>query len=90
MNKIIFQIGALAFCISLVAFGAEGYGMMDMFYRAFIVFVGVVLMCAILYTIGSMASARPVKNVTPKEEKQPGLQNNRTERPSQQSKVQTT
>jgi uncharacterized membrane protein len=90
MNKIIFQIGGLAFCISLVGFGAGGYGMMDMVYRSFIVFVCVVLMCAILYTIATTVSARSDRNHAAHEGRQPGLQNIRTEKPQQQSKVQST
>ncbi len=90
MNTIIFKIGALAFCISLVVYGAEGFGMMDMVYRSFIVFVSVVVMCAILYTIGTMVSVRSAKDQATVEDRQPGLQNNRAEKPSPQSKVQTT
>jgi hypothetical protein len=84
MNKVIFQIGALAFCISIVALGVQGSGMMEMISRSFIVFVGVVIMCAILYTIGSMVSDRSGKVNAPQEGPQPGLQNNRAEKSPQQ------
>ncbi|MCX7984354.1 MAG: hypothetical protein N3A63_05580 [Bacteroidetes bacterium] len=43
MNKLIFQIGILAFFISIVIFGVQQFSLFDTLARAFIVFITVVL-----------------------------------------------
>ena len=45
MNKIIFQIGMLGFCVAAVVFGTQGMSLMETVARAFIVFI--VIVCAI-------------------------------------------
>jgi hypothetical protein len=46
MNKIIFQIGLLAFFASSVFFASDGLDLMGIVSRGFLVFVGVVLLAA--------------------------------------------
>jgi hypothetical protein len=43
MNKVIFQIGLLAFFVSTVVFGTEGHPLLGILSRAFVVFIGVIL-----------------------------------------------
>ena len=43
MNKIIFQLGLLSFCVTTVIFSTEGYPLIGILSRAFVVFIGVVL-----------------------------------------------
>ncbi len=43
MNKILFRLGLLAFCISVVIFGFQNLSLMDTITRAFIVFVSTIL-----------------------------------------------
>lgn len=42
MNKVLFQIGLLTFCISIVYFGVQDIPVIDLLSRSFIIFVGVV------------------------------------------------
>jgi predicted Na+-dependent transporter len=44
MNKMILEIGALSFCISIVLFGLQGYAVKDTISRSFLVFVAVILL----------------------------------------------
>lgn len=44
MNKLIFQIGILAFFISAVIFGVQEFSLFDTLARAFIVFIAVVIL----------------------------------------------
>ena len=50
MNKTIFEIGLLAFCIAVVVFGMQGLPIMEIVTRAFIVLVAVVVGGALLVT----------------------------------------
>jgi len=55
MNKIVFQIGILGFCVSAVVFGGSGGSVLDIVSRSFIVFVGIVLAAVVvLFLAGSM------------------------------------
>jgi hypothetical protein len=55
MNKIVFQIGILGFCVSAVVFGGSGGSVLDIVSRSFIVFVGIVIAAAVtLFVAGSM------------------------------------
>ncbi|MBI5471719.1 MAG: hypothetical protein HY961_05190 [Ignavibacteriae bacterium] len=57
MNKLIFQIGILGFCIATVVFGGTGGSILDIVSRSFIVFVGIVLAAtAVVLVGGTMAS----------------------------------
>lgn len=60
MNKIIFQIGMLAFCVSTVLFSSQGSDLMETVARSFVVFV--VTVCALAVLLFAIASipARPV------------------------------
>jgi hypothetical protein len=51
MNKIIFQIGALAFFVSVVAFSTQKYPMLDAVARAFIIFIIVTVALSVLLAL---------------------------------------
>lgn len=89
MNKIIFQIGALAFCVSIVAFGAQQMALIQTLSRSFIVFVGVVVTCVILYTIVVATMEKSRKNQGAGQDKTHGLHNIGAERQAQQTKSQS-
>ena len=57
MNKSIFQIGILSFCVSVVVHTTEHVGLMQAIYRSFVVFIGVVVICAILVTMNVLMLA---------------------------------
>jgi Na+-transporting NADH:ubiquinone oxidoreductase subunit NqrD len=86
MNKVIFQIGILAFCVSIVAFGAQQMALMQTLSRSFIVFVGVVVTCVILYTITAATMEKARKNTGQTGGKGHGLHNIGAERPAQPTK----
>jgi uncharacterized membrane protein YgaE (UPF0421/DUF939 family) len=52
MNKLIFQLGILGFCVSAVIFGANGAGLLEIVSRAFLVFVGIVLAVVMIVLVG--------------------------------------
>ena len=54
MNKIIFQIGMLGFCVSAVLFGTQGLSLMETVARAFIVFITVVCAIAVVLLMSSL------------------------------------
>ena len=54
MNKIIFQIGMLGFCVSAVLFGTQGMTLMEIVARAFIVFIVVVCAIAVVLLMSSL------------------------------------
>ena len=58
MNKIIFQLGALAFFVSLVAFSTEKYPLIDTVARAFIVFIIVTVALSALFALAVMLASR--------------------------------
>ena len=58
MNKVIFQIGLLAFCVSFVLFSAQGNDVMQTAQRAFVVFALVVSGIAVLLFAASSLSVR--------------------------------
>jgi hypothetical protein len=58
MNKVIFQIGLLAFCVSFVLFSAEGDDIMQTAQRAFVVFALVVSGIAVLLFAASALSVK--------------------------------
>ena len=60
MNKLIFQIGVLGFCVATVIFGGSGGSIIEIVSRSFIVFVGIVLAAAsIILIVGMMLSKNP-------------------------------
>ena len=76
MNKLIFQIGALAFFVSSVVFSLQRFSVMETVSRSFIVFVGAVLLVAL--AVGAMSligdnkggaqNAQPAENKVPQGE----------------------
>lgn len=58
MNKIIFEIGMLAFCIASVVFGTQGMGVLEAVARAFIVFVAVVCVAALFLLVASSLAGK--------------------------------
>ncbi len=52
MNKLIFQLGILGFCVSAVVFGTGNAGLLDIISSAFLVFVGIVLAIVMVVMIG--------------------------------------
>ncbi len=67
MNKIIFQIGLLAFCVSSVIFGMQGNNLLETITRAFIVFMVIVCALALILFLASLIGTkeRPAKSGTP-------------------------
>jgi Na+/H+ antiporter NhaD/arsenite permease-like protein len=53
MNRVIFQVGLLSFCISTVVFGIQGEGLMQTIARSFLVLTGVTLALAVSFAIAS-------------------------------------
>jgi len=58
MNKVIFQIGLLAFCVAFVMFSAEGNDALQAAQRGFVVFALVVGGIAVLLFAASSLSVR--------------------------------
>jgi hypothetical protein len=59
MNKTIFQMGLLAFCIAAVVYGIQGVGLVETLARSFLVFTIVVCVLAlavivIVYLVAGM------------------------------------
>jgi hypothetical protein len=52
MNKFIFQIGVLGFCVAAVVYGGSGASILDIVSRSFIVFVGIILAAATIIMVG--------------------------------------
>ncbi len=52
MNKLIYQLGILGFCVSAVVFGTGNAGLLDIISSAFLVFVGIVLAIVMVVMIG--------------------------------------
>lgn len=58
MNKLIFQLGLLAFFIATVAFGMQHDSLLDTVSRAFIVFIAVVVTAAGVVAVGIAFAAK--------------------------------
>jgi hypothetical protein len=72
-NKIIFQIGILAFCITAIVLGVQNASLTDTVTRSFIVFVGAVLTVALALVASSMLiSQRSVQSEQRKGSEKPG------------------
>lgn len=61
MNKIIFQLGLLAFFVCIIFFASQNHAILDTIARSFIVFVGVVFL-ATLVLAASMLFTNKVKS----------------------------
>ncbi len=62
MNKVIFQLGLLAFCVASVLFGIQDMSFLEVVARAFLVFVIIVCAIAAILMIAS-SLARPATTV---------------------------
>jgi hypothetical protein len=71
MNKIIFQIGLLAFFASSVLFNSQGLDLLDVVSRGFLVFVAVVVLSAIALLAGSMMLVNKKTDAGGQGERQP-------------------
>lgn len=58
MNKIIFQIGLLVFCVSVVIFAVMGNGMMEVLAKSFIVFIAAIVTVVGIVVGASMLSEK--------------------------------
>ena len=58
MNRTIFEIAILAFCVSVVLFGAEGHSVLDTVSRSFLVFVAVVVLIIIALVVALIVAER--------------------------------
>jgi predicted membrane channel-forming protein YqfA (hemolysin III family) len=57
MNKIIYQIGLLAFFVCVVLFGSQMSSLLDAIVRSFLVFVGVVFFALMLVGASALFSS---------------------------------
>lgn len=64
MNRVIFQLGLLAFFIATVAFGLQHDSLLDTVSRAFIVFITVVVAAAGVVALGVVFASKnkPIRN----------------------------
>ena len=53
MNKTIFEVGLLSFCVASVMFGTQGMGLLETVAHAFIVFMVVVCGIAVVLLVGA-------------------------------------
>lgn len=58
INKIIFQIGLLAFCVSAVIFATGRVQLLEAVSRSFIVFVGVIIISAVSLTVMALVGRK--------------------------------
>jgi hypothetical protein len=63
MNKIIFQIGLLSFCVASVVFSTQGDDLLNIMARSFVVFIVVVCAIAGLLFVASSFSVRRTEPV---------------------------
>jgi hypothetical protein len=73
MNKLILQLGMLAFCVAAVVFGSQRIALMETISRSFIVFMGVVIIMAVALTTMSYVTN---KRHSREPESKPGHQEN--------------
>ncbi|NUN69067.1 MAG: hypothetical protein HUU02_05100 [Bacteroidetes bacterium] len=59
MNKIIFQVGLLSFCVSVVIFSTLGNEMLDVVSKSFIVFIAAIVTMVGIIVAASMLSEKP-------------------------------
>lgn len=66
MNKLIFQIGVLGFCIAAVIVGSSGATLLEIVSRSFLVFVGIVLVFVVVLIVSSAMVEHNEKQGPPK------------------------
>lgn len=71
MNKIIFQIGILGFCVAAVIFGGSGGSLFDIISRSFIVFVGIVLAATAIVLVGGTMIVNNAREPEPERKPEP-------------------
>ena len=59
MTKVMFQVGLLAFFVSAVVFGTQGFALMDMVARSFIVFIAVIAGQVLVLVVASAMKSAP-------------------------------
>ncbi len=65
MNRVIFQIGVLTFCVAVVYFGTAGMGVVDMVARGFIVFMAVVSGLAVIsFALATALTRKPPRQMS--------------------------
>jgi ACR3 family arsenite efflux pump ArsB len=71
---VIFQIGLLSFFIATVVFGIQGYSLIDLVTRSFLVFIGVLVALTAIFAAG-VFFARQTATLRKEEQRQaPGKQ----------------
>lgn len=61
MTKVVLQVGMLAFFVSAVVFGTQGLPLFDIIARAFIVFIGVVMVQVVLLIAATSMKRAPAQ-----------------------------
>ncbi len=61
MNKTIFEVGLLSFCVASVVFGTQGLGLLETVAHAFIVFIVVVSGIAVVLLVSATFTTKTVK-----------------------------
>jgi SNF family Na+-dependent transporter len=74
MNKVIFQIGILGFCIAAVVYGGSGGSILDIVSRSFIVFIGIVLAAMVVVLVGGTMLEKNKAQRTGNQEQTPQTQ----------------
>jgi SNF family Na+-dependent transporter len=74
MNKVIFQIGILGFCIAAVVYGGSGGSILDIVSRSFIVFIGIVLAAMVVVLVGGTMLEKNKAQHTGNQEQTPQTQ----------------
>jgi SNF family Na+-dependent transporter len=74
MNKVIFQIGILGFCIAAVVYGESGGSILDIVSRSFIVFIGIVLAAMVVVLVGGTMLEKNKAQRTGNQEQTPQTQ----------------
>ena len=78
MNKIIIQLGILAFCVSAVVFGTQDMRLIDTVARSFIVFVAVIAVAAGVIIASSMFATKRERPVAGRPGQPAGVDGNTT------------
>jgi hypothetical protein len=72
MNKLVFQIGLLVFCVSVVYFGTQGLDAIQMVSRSFMVFMAVVSGLVVVAMVVSSALRAGKDHARKKDMPEPG------------------
>lgn len=64
MNKIIFQLGLLAFFVCIVFYASQNHSIIDTIARSFIIFVGVVFFTTLVVAVSMLFTNKTHKNPT--------------------------